>query len=208
MTTELFLDGKAEKTHYQTQAPSKPRLLNPEAEWTIMVGQDDKQKIEYMIIKWCCLLCLYSFESDSWSSPRGKWTQTKTGENGKNKWVKQYTMIITCCWQKFRNQNWRYGLWNNHFGLNTFTGFFSYFFRDHPNFLGISGTFSGVSTISGVSQGFQESLATLGTVKKFRTRLCYTCDNPRHYIKRPGKCLLSIKLISGWCGLFQEDRCW
>ena len=139
----------------------------------IMVGQDDKQKIEYMIIKWCCLLCLYSFESDSWSSPRGKWTQTKTGENGKNKWVKQYTMIIASCWQKFRNQNWGYGLWNNHFGLNTFTGFFSYFFRDHPNFQGISGTFSGVSTISGVFQGFQESLATLGTVKKFRTRLLY-----------------------------------
>ena len=132
----------------------------------------------------------------------------KQGKMEKNKWVKQYTMIIACCWQKFRNQNWRYGLWNNHFGLNTFTGFFSYFFRDHPNFLGISGTFSGVSTISGVFQGFQESLATLGTVKKFRTRLCYTCDNPRHYIKRPGKCLLSIKLISGWYGLFQEDRCW
>ena len=73
MPTELILDSKAEKKQSQTQAPSKPRLLNNAAEWTIMVGQDDKQRIEWMIIKWCCLSCLYSFDSrksDSWSSPR------------------------------------------------------------------------------------------------------------------------------------------
>ena len=42
-------------------APYKPRLLNCEAKLTIMVGQDDKQKIEWMIIGWCCIPCLYSF---------------------------------------------------------------------------------------------------------------------------------------------------
>ena len=41
--TELILDGRAKKKQYKTQAPSKPRLLNYEAEWTIMVGEDDKQ---------------------------------------------------------------------------------------------------------------------------------------------------------------------
>ena len=36
------------------------------------------------------------------------WIQT--GKSGKNKWVKQYAMIIIArCLQKFRNQNWRYG---------------------------------------------------------------------------------------------------
>ena len=46
MPTELILNGKAEKKQYKTQALSKARLLNYEAEWTIMVGQDDKQRIE------------------------------------------------------------------------------------------------------------------------------------------------------------------
>ena len=85
------------------------------------------------------------------------WTQT--GENGKNKWVKQHTIIIARCRQKFRNQNWRYGHRNNHFGVNAnFCRLFSYFFRDHPNSLGILGTFPGISTISRV---FLRSLATL-----------------------------------------------
>ena len=47
-------------------------------------------------------------------------------------------------------------------------GFFLFFFRDHPNFHSISGTFS--STISGVSQSFQGSLATL----VLKTVLCKT----------------------------------
>ena len=50
LPTELILDGKAEKKQYETQPPFKPRVLNYEAEWTIMVGQDDKQRIECMII--------------------------------------------------------------------------------------------------------------------------------------------------------------
>ena len=49
----------------QTQAPR----LCP----TTMVGQDEKQRIEWMINKWCCLSCFSSFDysrkSDSWSSP-------------------------------------------------------------------------------------------------------------------------------------------
>ena len=40
-------------------------------------------------------------------------------------------------------------------------GLFSYFFRDYPNFQGISGTFSRVSTVSWVFKGFQGLLATL-----------------------------------------------
>ena len=32
MPTKLILYGKAEKKQYQTQAPSKPRLLNYEVE--------------------------------------------------------------------------------------------------------------------------------------------------------------------------------
>ena len=40
MWTELFLDGKGEKKQYQAQALSKSRLLNYEAEWTIMDEQD------------------------------------------------------------------------------------------------------------------------------------------------------------------------
>ena len=61
--------------------------------------------------------------------------------------------------RKFRNQNRRYGHRNNHFGQNA--DFRGLFFRDHPNFQGISGTFSGVSTILGFFQGFQGSLTTL-----------------------------------------------
>ena len=82
------------------------------------------------------------------------WTQA--GENGKNKLVKQYKMkIIAHRTQSFRNQNWKYGHRNIQFGLNAdFRGVLSYFFRDHPNFKGISGTFSGVSTILGVFGGF------------------------------------------------------
>ena len=86
------------------------------------------------------------------------WTQT--WENGKNKWVKQYTMIIiACCLQKFRNQIWGYGQRNNNFWLNTnfcrlffhifqgpsqFSGYFRDFFRDMNHFRGFSG-FSGVT---------------------------------------------------------------
>ena len=86
------------------------------------------------------------------------WTQT--GENGKNKWVKQYTMIIiACCLQKFRKENWGYGQWNNHFWLNTnfcrlffiifqgssqFSGYFRDLFRGMNHFRGFSG-FSGVA---------------------------------------------------------------
>ena len=40
---ELTLDGKAEKKQCQTKAPSKPRLLNYKAEWTIMLRQDDRE---------------------------------------------------------------------------------------------------------------------------------------------------------------------
>ena len=40
MPPKLILDGKAENKQYQTQAPSKPRLLSYEAKWTIMAGQD------------------------------------------------------------------------------------------------------------------------------------------------------------------------
>ena len=45
-----------------------------------------------------------------------------------------------------------------------FAGFFSCFFRDHPNFQGISGTFSGVSTILGFFQGFQGFQGSLTTL--------------------------------------------
>ena len=81
------------------------------------------------------------------------WTQT--GGNGKNKWVKQYAMIITACHrQKFRNQNWRYGHQDNHFGLNAnfdgpffisfqgtsqFSGYFRDLFRGFSGFLGVAG---------------------------------------------------------------------
>ena len=85
LPTELILDGKAEKKQYQTQPPFKSRVLNDEAEWTIMVGQDDKQRIECMIIKWCCLSCLYSFDysrkSDSWSSPKATHRECTTKSN-------------------------------------------------------------------------------------------------------------------------------
>ena len=74
MPTGLILDDKVEKKQHQTQAPSKPRLLYYEAEWTIMVGQDDKLRIEWIMTKWCCLSRLYSFDysrkSDSCSWPR------------------------------------------------------------------------------------------------------------------------------------------
>ena len=57
-------------------------------------------------------------------------------------WLKQYTMVSACCRGKFRNQNWRYGHWNNHFGLITnFCGLFFIFFRDHPNFGVFQGSF-------------------------------------------------------------------
>ena len=86
------------------------------------------------------------------------WTQT--GQNGKNKWVKQYTMIIiACCLQKFRKENWGYRQWNNHFWLNTnfcrlffiifqgssqFSGYFRDLFRGMNHFRGFS-WFSGVA---------------------------------------------------------------
>ena len=90
------------------------------------------------------------------------WTQT--GENGKNKWGKQNTIIIIACRRrKFRNQNWRYGHQNNHFGLNAdfcrlffiffqgpsqFSGYFRGVFRGINHFRGFSGL-SGVSRVAG-----------------------------------------------------------
>ena len=90
------------------------------------------------------------------------WTQA--GENGKNKWVKQYTMIITARHRwKFGNKNWRYGHQNNHFRLNAnfhwlffiffqgtsqFQGYFRDVFRGINHFRSFSG-FSGVSGVTG-----------------------------------------------------------
>ena len=197
MPTELILDGKVEKKQYQTKAPSKPRQFNYESEWTIMVGYDDKKRIEWMIIKWCWssngfshlvitqmhspILVYQQFKSWYWHPPEQFLCQlmifqvplkpldndclpgwTQTGENGINKSVKQNTMIIIACrMRKFRNQNWRYG--HRNMAAN-FRGLFLYFFKDPPNFQGISGTFSGVSTISGVFQGFQGFQGSLATL--------------------------------------------
>ena len=52
----------------------------------------------------------------------------------------------------------------HYFEVSILRDLFSYFSRDYPNFQCISGTFSGVSTISGIFkgfQGFQGSLAIL-----------------------------------------------
>ena len=85
-------------------------------------------------------------------------------EDGKNKWVKQYTMMITAPRRrKFRNQNWRYGHRNNHFGLNAdFREHFSIFFQGPSQFSGyfrdlsrgvnhfrVFPGFSGVSGVAG-----------------------------------------------------------
>ena len=81
----------------------------------------------------------------------------KQGKMEKIGWLKQYAMIIiACCRQKFRNQNWRYGYRNNHFGLNAnFCGLFFHIFQGPSRFQDISGTLSGVSTISVVFQVFR-----------------------------------------------------
>ena len=85
MPTVLILNGKEKKKQYNTQALSKPRLLNYDAEWTIIVAQHGKLRIEWMIIKWCwssndlnrsvisqlhCLLLVYQqFRSRYWHPP-------------------------------------------------------------------------------------------------------------------------------------------
>ena len=83
--------------------------------------------------------------------------------------MRPYAMvIITHRRQKCKTQTWRYSQ-NNHFGLST--DLFK-FIGGHLNFHGISGTFSGVSTISGFFQGFQwiqGSLVTLNSAKSLRT---------------------------------------
>ena len=83
-----------------------------------------------------------------------RWTQT--GENGKNKSVKQYTMIrIARSRQKFRNQNWRYGYRNNHFGLNADFSGLHIFSGTIPVFRIIQGHFQGHQQFQGFS-GFSE----------------------------------------------------
>ena len=79
------------------------------------------------------------------------WTQT--GENRKNKWLKQYAMIIIAhCRQKCRNQNWRYSHQNNHFVLNIdFCRLFFIFFRNHCNFQGFQRPFQGYQQFQGFS---------------------------------------------------------
>ena len=79
------------------------------------------------------------------------WIQT--GENGKKIWLKQYKMIIiACCRRKFRNQNWRYGHWNSHFGLNAnFCGPFSHFLGTIPIFRVFQGPFQGYQPFHGFS---------------------------------------------------------
>ena len=91
-----------------------------------------------------------------------RWTQAE--ENGKNKWVKQYIMIMIArhSW-KCRSQNWGYGHQINHFGLNTnfcqrfwyffqglsqFSGYYKDLFRCINNFRSFTG-FSGVSGFAG-----------------------------------------------------------
>ena len=78
----------------------------------------------------------------------------------RNKWVKQYTMIIIARRRrKFRKQNWRYGRRNNHFGLNAnFRGLFYIFFHGPSQFSGylrdlfsVINHFRGFSGFSGVS---------------------------------------------------------
>ena len=84
------------------------------------------------------------------------WTQT--WENGKNKWVKQYTMIIiACCLQKFKNQIWGYHQWNNHFWLNTnfCRLFFHIFSGTIPIFRVLQGPFQGYEPFQGFFRVFR-----------------------------------------------------
>ena len=85
------------------------------------------------------------------------WTQTRG--NGKNKWFKQYMIIIASRRRKLSNQNWRYNHRNNHFGLNVdFRGLFSYLFRDYTIFRVFQGPFQGYQPFQGffkVSRSFR-----------------------------------------------------
>ena len=85
------------------------------------------------------------------------WTQT--WENGKNKWVKQYTMIvIACCLQKFRNQIWGYSQRNNHFWLNTnfCRLFFHIFSGTIPIFRVLQGPFQGYEPLQRFFRVFRD----------------------------------------------------
>ena len=98
-------------------------------------------------------LCQWWFFKSPWSP----WTMTvyldehKLGKTEKNKWVKQYTVIIACHRWKFRNQNRRYGHWNNYFGLHAnFHGLFFILFQGPSQFSGyFRGLFRGINHFRG-----------------------------------------------------------
>ena len=88
------------------------------------------------------------------------WMNTNRPKRKKiSEWSNIYTVIIACHRWKFRNQNWKYGHWNNYFGLHAnFHGlFFHTFLGTIPIFRVFQGPFQGYKPF----WGFQGLLTTL-----------------------------------------------
>ena len=118
--------------------------------YTYSSGVDTGILLDNFCVNWWFFRC-----------PWSPWTMTvyldeHKRENGKNKSVKQYTMIIIACSRrKFRNQNWRYGYRNNHFGLQADFSGLHIFSGTIPVFRIIQGHFQGHQQFQGFS-GFSE----------------------------------------------------
>ena len=118
--------------------------------YTYSSGVDTGILLDNFCVNWWFFRC-----------PWSPWTMTvyldeHKRENGKNKSVKQYTMIIIArSRRKFRNQNWRYGYRNNHFGLQADFSGLHIFSGTIPVFRIIQGHFQGHQQFQGFS-GFSE----------------------------------------------------